>query len=298
MDYVHAIILAVVQGIAEFLPISSSGHLVISNALLQQFLGASLPASVTDSATMGIALHFGTLLSILVVYRKELLAVLQDVHTLAMIVVATIPVGVVGLLLKDYVDEAFHSPLIAGCALLATAAFLLTGRRLQSQNPAAVSGAATAHQVAKDADAVASPDGAAASATAQAPIGLGTAIAVGLFQAIAIVPGISRSGSTIAAGMACGMKREDAARFSFLIAIPAIGGASVLELKDFVTGEASFSGSPLPVLVGMLVSFVVGVIALRWLIRMVVADRLHLFAFYCLAAGLATIIWQLSLATS
>lgn len=294
MDYVHAIILAVVQGIAEFLPISSSGHLVISNALLQQFLGASLPASVTDSATMGIALHFGTLLSILVVYRKELIDVLKDVHTLAMIVVATIPVGVVGLLLKDYVDQAFHSPLIAGCALLATAAFLLTGRRLQNQSPAAVPDATTP-DVATKTDAVTAPD---AGASSQAPIGLGTAIAVGLFQAIAIVPGISRSGSTIAAGMACGMKREDAARFSFLIAIPAIGGASVLELKDFVTGEASFSGSPLPVLVGMLVSFVVGVVALRWLIRMVVADRLHLFAFYCLAAGLATIIWQLSLAAS
>lgn len=277
MDYVHAIILAVVQGIAEFLPISSSGHLVISDALLQQFLGSALPASMTDSATMGIALHFGTLLSILVVYRSELLDVLRDVHTLAMIVVATIPVGVVGLLLKDYVDEAFHSPLIAGCALLATAVFLLTGRQLQNRQ---ATPATTPPQ------------------TSTEKVSLGTAIAVGLFQAIAIVPGISRSGSTIAAGMACGMKREDAARFSFLIAIPAIGGASVLELKDFVTGEATFSGSPLPVLIGMVVSFVVGVMALRWLIRMVVADRLHLFAFYCLAVGVATIIWQLSLGAS
>lgn len=264
MDYLHAIILAVVQGIAEFLPISSSGHLVISDALLQQTMGTALPAQMTDSATMGIALHFGTLMSILVVYRKELIEVLQDKHTLAMIVVATIPVGVVGLLLKDYIDEAFHSPLVAGCALLATAVFLLAGRKLQTQTP-------TADKV-----------------------GLGTAVAVGLFQAVAIVPGISRSGSTIAAGMACGMKREDAARFSFLIAIPAIGGASVLELKDFVTGEATFSGSPWPVLIGVVVSFGVGVLALRWLIRMVVADRLHLFAFYCLVVGLATIIWQLS----
>lgn len=268
MDYIHAIILAVVQGIAEFLPISSSGHLVISDALLQQTMGSSLPATMTDSATMGIALHFGTLLSILVVYRRELMDVIKDTQTLAMIVVATIPVGVIGLLLKDYVEQAFHSPLTAGCALLATAVFLLVGRRLQSQTP-------TADKVS-----------------------LGTAIAVGLFQAVAIVPGISRSGSTIAAGMACGMKREDAARFSFLIAIPAIGGASVLELKDFVTGEASFSGNLMPVVIGMLVSFVVGVLALRWLIRMVVADRLHLFAFYCLIVGIATIIWQLSLSAS
>lgn len=266
MEYVHAVVLAVVQGIAEFLPISSSGHLVIANALLHQLAGTSVPE---ESATMGIALHFGTLLSILVVYRKDLFALLGDFNLMKMIVVATIPVGVIGLLLKDYIDEAFQRPIVAGIALLLTAAFLLAGRRLQKKE---------SNQESSD-----------------ETISLGTAIAVGLFQAIAIVPGISRSGSTIAAGMACGVKRADAAKFSFLIAIPAIGGASVLELKDFVTGEAQLTGSPVPMIIGMVVSFVVGVFALRWLIKMVVADRLHFFAIYCIVVGLATIIWQLSL---
>lgn len=261
MDYFHAIVLAVVQGIAEFLPISSSGHLVIAGALMNQLAGTSIPE---ESATMGIALHFGTLMSILLVYRKELVSLLSDFKMMTLIVIATIPVGVIGLLLKDYVDEAFQRPIIAGCALLITAAFLLVGRKLQKK---------------KNSD---------------AKLGVGTAIAIGLFQAIAIVPGISRSGSTIAAGMACGMKREDAAKFSFLIAIPAIGGAAVLELKDFVTGEAQFSGDPMPMILGMIISFVVGVFALRWLIKMVVADKLHLFAFYCMVVGICTIIWQLS----
>lgn len=262
MEYFHAVVLAVVQGVAEFLPISSSGHLVIANALLHQMAGTSVPE---ETATMTIALHFGTLLSILVVYRKELFALLGDFDLIKKIVVATIPVGVIGLALKDYVDESFQRPIVAGFALLLTAAFLLAGRRLQKRK------------------------------SNEETISMGTAVAVGLFQAIAIVPGISRSGSTIAAGMSCGLKREDAAKFSFLIAIPAIGGASVLELKDFVTGEAQLTGSPLPMIIGMLVSFVVGVFALRWLIKMVVADRLHIFAIYCIIVGLATITWQLIL---
>ena len=264
MDYFHAIVLAVVQGIAEFLPISSSGHLVIAGALMNQLAGTAIPK---ESATMGIALHFGTLMSILLVYRKELVGLLSDFRMMKLIVIATIPVGVIGLLLKDYVDEAFQRPIIAGFALLITAGFLLAGRKLQKTE---------------------------SDKSVEVELSIGSAIAIGLFQSIAIVPGISRSGSTIAAGMACGMKREDAARFSFLIAIPAIGGASVLELKDFVTGEAQFSGNLMPMILGMVISFAVGVFALRWLIKMVVADRLHRFAFYCLIVGVGTIIWQLS----
>jgi len=262
MDYVHAVILGVVQGIAEFLPISSSGHLVIADAVLQQLAGTTTPR---ESATMGIALHFGTLLSIFVVYRRELLALLGNWRLMMLIVVATIPVVVVGLSLKDYVDQAFGSPLLAGAALLVTAAFLMAGRALQK----------TGHDLSS--------------------LDRRSATIIGIFQAIAIVPGISRSGSTIAAGMACGLTREHAARFSFLIAIPAIGGAAVMELKGFVTGEETFHGSPWPVLLGTVVSFFVGVVALRWLIRIVVADRLHLFAIYCVIVGVLTIGWQLSL---
>ena len=262
-EYIHAAILGIVQGIAEFLPISSSGHLVISGELLNQFGGTSVPA---ESATMSIALHFGTLLSILVVYRKELVSVLKDVRLLGMIILATIPVGVIGLLFKDHVETVFNTPLLAGEGLIVTAVFLLIGRQLQhrQQDPSA--------------------------------IGLVAAGMIGVFQAIAIIPGISRSGSTIAAGLACGLTREQAARFSFLIAIPAIGGAAVVKAKDLVTGEAAVDSNLLPVALGTLIAFVVGVLALSWLLRIVTADRLHWFAGYCLVAGMATIIWQVSVA--
>ncbi len=259
-EYVHAVILGVVQGIAEFLPISSSGHLVIADALLREYSNSSAP---TESVTMGIALHFGTLLSILVVYRDDLIKLLTDKRLMTLIVIATIPVGLVGVLLKDYVDEAFGSPLLAGCALLVTAAFLLIGRRLQT------------------------------SGRKLSDMTIGTASLIGIFQAIAIIPGISRSGSTIAAGMATGLNREHAARFSFLIAIPAIGGASVVQMKDLFTGEAALPASPWPLILGTAVAFIVGLAALRLLIRLVVADRLHLFAYYCIGAGCLTIIWQL-----
>ncbi|MFY9252447.1 MAG: undecaprenyl-diphosphate phosphatase [Fuerstiella sp.] len=264
MEYIHAAILGLVQGIAEFLPISSSGHLVIADALLHQFSGGSVPQ---ESATMGIALHFGTLLSILVVLRSDLIKLLSDRRTILMIVIATIPVGIIGVLLKDYVDAAFNSPLVAGIALLITAAFLMTGRWLQN------------------------------NASQLTSVNTGAAVAIGLFQAVAIVPGISRSGSTIAAGMACGLKREDAARFSFLIAIPAIGGAAVVQLKDILTGEEQFTGAPAAILFGTLIAFLVGVVALKWLLKLVVADKIHWFAMYCLVVGLLTIVWQISFRT-
>lgn len=261
-EYLHAVILGVVQGVAEFLPISSSGHLVIADALLREYSGTTAPR---ESVTMGIALHFGTLMSILLVYRHDLLALLKDRWLMWLIVVATIPVGFAGLALKDYVDQAFGEPLLVGMALLVTAVFLMVGRALQT------------------------------SGRDLSNMSIRMATIVGVFQAIAIVPGISRSGSTIAAGMACGLKREQAARFSFLIAIPAIGGATVMELKDLVSGEKQFDGSLLPLALGTLISFVIGVFALRWLIRLVVADRLHGFAIYCVVVGVATVLWQLSL---
>jgi len=262
LEYIHAVILGVVQGIAEFLPVSSSGHLVIADALLKEYAGTSTPE---ESATMGIALHFGTLISILVVYRDDLIKLLSNFRLMFLIVCATIPVGIVGVFFKDDVDAAFDSPILAGAALLVTAAFLMAGRALKKS------------------------DDDLSTMTRK------TATVIGIFQAIAIVPGISRSGSTIAAGMACGINREQATRFSFLIAIPAIGGAAVMELKDFVIGEETFHGSPWPLVLGTVVSFVVGVFALRWLIKMVVADKLHLFAIYCVIAGTATVLWQLSL---
>lgn len=259
MEYLHAVILGVVQGIAEFLPISSSGHLVISDALLRQLSDGEMPEA---RATMNIALHFGTLVSIVIVYFDSLWKLRNNFRTQVLVVVATLPIGIIGLLLKDFVDQNFQAPLVAGCALLFTAGFLWFGQRLQANENA------TDH------------------------LTIGAALGIGIFQAIAIVPGISRSGSTIAAGLACGLKREAAARFSFLIAIPAIGGASVLELKDLLAGEKPFTGDLVALILGMLVSCVVGLLALNWLIRIVAKDKLHWFAIYCVVIGGATITWQ------
>lgn len=262
MEYIHAAVLGVIQGIAEFLPISSSGHLVIAGELLSQYGGTELPA---ESATMSIALHFGTLLSILVVYRHDLPAVMRDVRLLCLIILATIPVGLVGMLFKDQVAAVFSTPLIAGEALIVTAAFLMIGRQIQNrqQQPSELS--------------------------------MLSASVIGVFQAIAIIPGISRSGSTIAAGLACGLPREQAARFSFLIAIPAIAGASLVKAMDLVTGQEQVDTNYLSLLLGTTIAFGVGVASLSWLLRVVTSDRLHWFAGYCLVAGLATIIWQWSL---
>jgi undecaprenyl-diphosphatase len=260
MSVMYGAILGLVQGIAEFLPISSSGHLVIVGALLSQYSGAELPA---ESATMNVALHCGTLVAILIVYRQDLWELRLNPRLMALIILATIPVGAVGLILKDQVEALFNEPLYAGCALLVTAAMLVASRQLQRPQ----------------------------SETRE--VSVTAAIVIGLFQSVAIIPGISRSGSTIAAGLMCGLSRTEATRFSFLIAIPAIGGATLVKSRDFLTGEAAIQTDLLAVAVGTVISMVVGVFALRWLIRIVVADRLHWFAVYCAAAGVATIIWQM-----
>lgn len=261
-DYLEAIVLGVVQGLAEFLPISSSGHLVILGEILRGVTGRSVDPE--SNLQMNVALHVGTLLSILWVYRADLPGLLNRRSLCAGIAVATLPLVVVALTpLKDHVESLFASPLSAGIALLITAALLVVGQRLErvrhelDQVPAAV------------------------------------ALLIGLLQATALIPGISRSGSTIAGGMLAGLRREASATFSFLIAIPAISGAAVLTAKDAWdgTGGAHSTGA---LLVGILVSFIVGLSALRWLLRMVSQRRLHWFAWYCAAAGSATVLWQLA----
>lgn len=270
-DYVYLAILGVVQGIAEFLPISSSGHLVIIGALLQQYGKASLP---TENATINVALHFGSLLSIIVVYWRDLLSLIGNLRGIGLILLASVPVGIVGLLFKDQLESLFNSPLYAGLCLMITACLLLFARNCSRTVVSGAEVASTPRDV-----------------TAK------SAVIIGLFQAVAILPGISRAGSTISGGLICGLKRADAARFSFLIALPAIGGATLLEVLDFVKGEKVIDRQLGPVFAGALISFVVGVFSLRWLISQILADRLHWFAMYCMLAGMMTIAWQLLAAT-
>jgi undecaprenyl-diphosphatase len=260
-DYLEAVLLGIVQGVAEFLPISSSGHLVIAGELVQRCTGRKVDPE--SSLQLNVALHLGTLFSILAVYRRDLLRVLRDPRLCALIVLATIPVAIAGLLLKDAIQQHLFNPLAAGVCLFLTAGLLALAER-------AAGGETTVRDL--------SPKQAAL---------------IGLFQAVAILPGVSRSGSTIAGGMLTGVEPEDAARFSFLIAIPAIGGAVVLTSRSMLDGSGG--ANPLPVLLaGAVVAFLVGWASLRGLIGLIRRRQLRWFAWYCAVVGAATVVWQLA----
>ncbi|MBS0203684.1 MAG: undecaprenyl-diphosphate phosphatase [Planctomycetes bacterium] len=262
-DEIRVLILAVIQGVAEFLPISSSGHLVIGNELLKRLQGASV---AEEGMTLNLVLHLGTLGSILVVYCRRLLQILteMDWRLCSAIVMASVPAAIVGIGFKKQLEPLFVEPAVAGAGLLVTATLLILGQRLQS-------GKFTDRQ-----------------------LPWLVAFVVGCFQAVALVPGISRSGSTISGGLLSGMQRESAATFSFLIAIPAIGGAVLLDLRDwFKPGHVESMPIAWPtLLMGMIVSFVVGIVALKLLISFISRQRLHWFGYYCLAMGIAVLLWQ------
>lgn len=254
-EYLQLILLGIVQGIAEFLPISSSGHLVLTEQLLSAWGGEPL----AEGKTVEVMLHVGTLAAIVVVYFHDLLLMLRQPRSIALIIVATIPAAVVGLTLKDWFETAFDSPVVVGFGLLVTAALLLLGQKLER---ASVNDAAMPWL---------------------------TGVIIGCFQALALVPGISRSGSTIAGGLLTGVDRLGATRFSFLLAIPVTSGAVILTAKDaWEMGDTSVAVAPL--LLGMLVSFVTGWLTLKWLIRLISQRKLHWFALYCAVVGVTTLV--------
>ncbi|HUG93172.1 MAG TPA: undecaprenyl-diphosphate phosphatase [Planctomycetaceae bacterium] len=258
--WLEAILLGVVQGITEFLPISSSGHLVIVGELIRRVTGERPDPEA--NLQLNIALHAGTLLSILWVYRADVLGLRTRPWLCLAIVVATLPAAAVGLTAKDSIEALFATPLVAGACLWITAGLLVAGQRCERGD--------------KDLDGLSQ----------------GRALAVGAFQAVALLPGVSRSGSTIAGGLLMGLKREAATAFSFLIAIPAIGGATVLMLRDALETGGTRT-APGVLAAGAATACLVGVLSLRILIRLVVARKLHWFAWYCALAGTATVIWQL-----
>jgi undecaprenyl-diphosphatase len=259
MDLISVLILAVLQGLTEFLPVSSSGHVVIGAALLRDFGGRP----TVDIVEVSVALHVGTLFSILVFYRRSILDLLaKDRRTIILLLVGTIPAVVVGIPLKVFGTDLLESPLLAGVMLPVTGLVLLTLPRL--------------HQ--GDAD--------------YNDASLISAFKIGLAQAIAILPGISRSGMTITAGVEAGFTRRSAATFSFLLAIVAIAGGGVLEAKDLIAEGPG--ATPLAYLTaGVFVSFLVGLAALWWVVRWLQSGRLWYFAYWCIPVGIITIIWQL-----
>lgn len=259
-EYLEAAVLGVIQGLAEFLPVSSSGHLVIFAELIHGLTGRTVDPR--SNLHMTVALHVGTLLAILWVYRADLRVLLNRRRVCLAIGVATLPLVILGLTRWDEQFPAlFGNPLVAGWCLLITAALLLLGQWRERCRYALDDMPLTA------------------------------AFAVGLFQAVALMPGISRSGSTIVGGLLSGLHRDASTTFSFFIAIPAIVGATILTVREaWLHPGGDYSAGPL--VLGTAVSFGVGLVALRWLLRLVSERKLHWFAGYCIVAGTATILWQ------
>lgn len=258
MSLLEIILLSVVQGVGEFLPISSSGHVVVLATLFDQW-GQPIP----DKITVNIALHLGTLLSILVVYWRRILGLFmgRDRRVIGLLLVGTLPAVVFGLYLKLRLEGALESALVAGFMFPITGLMLLWSARKQP-------GSLACRQLTYP-----------------------RALLIGAFQAFAIFPGISRSGSTIVAGLGMGLSREEAATFSFLLAIPAIVGAGFLEGLQLLRVSPQSESFGLLGL-GMAASFAVGLVSLWWLLRWLQQGRLHLFAWWVLLVGPLVILWQ------
>jgi len=251
------LILAVVQGVTEFLPISSDGHLV---AITPWLTGGETPA---DMNAIVVMLHMGTLASILVFYRRQLLDLLtKDRQTIPLLVVGTIPAVLIGLPLEKYGDAILNSPLLAALFLPITGAIVLYAAYTRE------------------------------GSQRYQELTYLQALTIGLAQAAAILPGISRSGCTIASGVGMGLARPSAATFSFLLGAPIIAGAGLLKGAKMITGHPPATSLWL-LAIGALVSFVVGLIALTWLIRWLERGKLHYFGWYCIVLGTVLSAWQL-----
>lgn len=263
METIKALFLGLLQGLTEFLPVSSSGHLVIA----QSYLNFSLPPLLFDCL-----LHFGTTLAVIFVYRHQILRILSALgktpaaykrgddsskiwlahpeRKLALLIVAgSIPTALIGITGKDFFETLFNSSRTTAVMLLVTGAILYAGENFPKER--------------------------------RGSVGFLEAILMGTAQGVAIIPGISRSGITIVTGLFCGLRREEAASLSFLLSIPAVLGANLLEI-----GKASSSSCyGTAYLMGTLVSFLAGVIAIKTLLFLLKRNKLTYFAYYCFALG-------------
>ncbi len=270
MSLIESIILGIIQGLTEFLPVSSSGHIELGKVVLG--------VQPSDPLLFSVVVHAATALSTIVVYRRDIVEIIRDVFKfqwnesvrfVLMIALSMIPVMIVGLALEDTVEALFEGQVVlVGAMLLLTGGLLFFSDRYHSK------------------------DG---------PVTFGKALIIGIAQAIAILPGISRSGSTISTALLLGVDRSRAARFSFLMVLPPILGATVLKLKDYfeessaaataVDGAADVGTMPL--IAGFIAAFLAGLLACQWMIALVKRSKLDYFAIYCLVVGVVAIAWGL-----
>ena len=257
MDILQSVVLGLVQGLTEFLPVSSSGHL----ALARELMGVEL----TENLTFDLTLHAATVLSTIVVLWREIWRLLkgavvfsgkinEEQSYILKIVISMIPIGVVGFLFKEYIDMASDSILVVGAMLLVTALLLTFAYKAKPRQKENIS--------------------------------YRDAFIIGVAQAFATLPGLSRSGSTIATGLLLGNKKESVAQFSFLMVLPPILGNALL---DLVKGDFGGEVELLPMLAGFVTAFVTGCLACKFMIEIVKRGKLIWFALYCAVAGLVAI---------
>ena len=254
MEIINAIILGIIQGLTEFLPVSSSGHLEIAKAILGEGKIAE------ESLLMTVVLHFATALSTIIIFRKDLKEIFvglfqfknnESFQFSLKIVLSMIPAALVGVFFNDEIEALFGGALtLVGCMLLFTGLLLFLADKAKSSGK---------------------------------NVGIKESVIIGISQAIAILPGISRSGATISTSVFLGIDKEKSARFSFLMVVPLIFGKMA---KDILSGEISTTDTNfLPLLVGFIFAFFTGMFACKWMIRLVKNSQLKYFAYYCFAVG-------------
>ncbi len=268
MSIGEALLLGFVQGITEFLPVSSSGHLAVLEHLWKLPAESRLPLTTMlhGATALAVIFYFAPLLVRLVrgLWARDATRRVLSWRMFGFIALASVPAAAIGVVLGDIIDRAFSYPLLVGLMLLVTGGVLFGTRFTQSGHWGQSSSADSPHE-----------------------FGWIRAFLVGIAQSIAILPGISRSGATIASGLYLGMERDRAFEFSFLLAIPAITGAFLLEFRKVDLAVLN----PQALAAGMVAAFLAGLGALFLLARAVAGRKLHWFAFYCWLAGLATIVF-------
>ena len=257
METLDALILGVIQGLTEFLPVSSSGHLELGKAVLGD---QSVPE---ESLLFTVVLHFATALSTIIVFRKDILSILkglvsrdrEDLNFAGRIILSMIPAVVVGLFFEDQLEALFNGNIIlVGFMLIVTGLLLFLAGKAKSTGKG---------------------------------ISWKDALIIGVSQAIAMLPGISRSGATISTSVLLGNDRTKAARFSFLMVVPLIFGKIA---KDLLSGDITMdSSASIPLLVGFVAAFITGLVACTWMISLVKKAKLHYFSYYCFAVGIIAI---------
>ena len=261
MSIIHAIVLGIVQGLTEFLPVSSSGHLVI----LQRLIGFTGPDVLFDTF-----LHMGTLVSVCIVFKNDLFSMGRslvrrdmkspEMRLVFLICIGTIPTALLGYFFRDFFERQFSAVLPAAAMLLVTGCVLFLADRVAN------------------------------NAKSQKEIRKRDAFSIGFVQGASLLPGLSRSGSTISTGIFLGLERSLAARFSFLLSIPAIAGAGMIQISEVKELEGHLLA---PLVIGTLTSTVTGYGAIRILLKVVVRRKLSFFSYYCWALGFGVLLISL-----